>query len=73
MTMQGMGIYYNKDGGSEKQGLDPEKAPKSGAEFLAACEKLQAAGIVPITAGQTFTVDFLLRCLRRMFSPKKYR
>lgn len=61
MTMQGMGIYYNK-AAFRKAGLDPEKAPKTGAEFLAACEKLKAAGIVPITAGQTFTADFLLRC-----------
>ncbi len=61
MTMQGMGIYYNK-AAFVKAGLDPNKAPKTGDEFLAACEKLQAAGITPITAGQTFTVDFLLRC-----------
>lgn len=61
MTMQGMGIYYNK-AAFRKAGLDPQKAPKTGAEFLAACEKLQAAGIPPVLAGQTFTVDFLLRC-----------
>jgi raffinose/stachyose/melibiose transport system substrate-binding protein len=30
---------------------------------LAACEKLKAAGIVPITVGQTYTIDFLLRAL----------
>ncbi len=61
MTMQGMGIYYNK-AAFRKAGLDPEKAPKTGAEFLAACEKLKAAGIVPIMAGQSYTVDFLFRC-----------
>lgn len=60
MTMQGMGIYYNKTL-FRKAGLDPDKAPKTGAEFLAACAKLKAAGIVPIMAGQTFTVDFLFR------------
>jgi ABC-type sugar transport system, periplasmic component len=61
LTMQGFGIYYNK-AYFKKAGLDPEKAPKSSAEFLAACEKLKAAGIVPITTGQTFTIDFFLRC-----------
>jgi raffinose/stachyose/melibiose transport system substrate-binding protein len=61
ITMQGFGIYYNK-ALFKKAGLDPEKAPKSSADFLAACEKLKAAGIVPITTGQTYTIDFFLRC-----------
>ncbi len=61
LTMQGFGIYYNK-AYFKKAGLDPEKAPKTPTEFLAACEKLKAAGIVPITTGQTYTIDFFLRC-----------
>ncbi|GAB1484646.1 extracellular solute-binding protein [Treponema sp.] len=61
MTMQGMGIYYNK-AAFRKAGLDPDKAPKTGVEFLAACEKLKAAGIIPIEAGQSYTTDFLFRC-----------
>jgi len=61
ITMQGFGIYYNKDY-FKKAGLNAEKAPKSSADFLAACEKLKAAGIVPITSGQTYTIDFFLRC-----------
>jgi ABC-type glycerol-3-phosphate transport system substrate-binding protein len=61
LTMQGFGIYYNKDY-FKKAGLDPDKAPKSSADFLAACEKLKAAGIVPLTSGQTYTIDFFLRC-----------
>jgi ABC-type glycerol-3-phosphate transport system substrate-binding protein len=61
LTMQGFGIYYNK-ALFKKAGLDPEKVPKSSADFLAACAKLQAAGIVPITTGQTYTFDFFLRC-----------
>ncbi len=61
MTMQGFGFYYNKDY-FKKAGLDPEVAPKSSDQFLAACEKLKAAGIVPITVGQTYTLDFALRC-----------
>jgi ABC-type glycerol-3-phosphate transport system substrate-binding protein len=60
MTMQGFGIYYNKEY-FKKAGLDPEKAPKTAKEFLAACAKLKAAGIVPITSGQTYTVNFFLR------------
>jgi ABC-type glycerol-3-phosphate transport system substrate-binding protein len=62
MTMQGFGIYYNK-AYFKKAGLNPEQPPKTEAQFLAACEKLKAAGIVPITVGQTYTIDFLIRCL----------
>jgi raffinose/stachyose/melibiose transport system substrate-binding protein len=61
LTMQGFGIYYNKES-FKKAGLDAETAPKTPDEFLAACEKLKAAGIVPITSGQTYTIDFFLRC-----------
>ncbi len=69
MTMQGFGFYYNKDY-FKKAGLDPEKAPKASADFLAACEKLKAAGIVPITVGQTYTLDFILRCfVANVFGP----
>jgi ABC-type glycerol-3-phosphate transport system substrate-binding protein len=60
MTMQGFGFYYNKDY-FKKAGLDPEKPPKTAAEFLAAAEKLKAAGFVPVTVGQTYTLDFALR------------
>lgn len=60
LTMQGFGIYYNK-AAFKKAGLDPEKAPKAAADFLAACAKLQAAGLVPVTTGQTYTIDFFLR------------
>lgn len=61
MTMQGFGFYYNKDY-FRKAGLDPAVAPRTSAQFLAACEKLKAAGIVPVTVGQTYTLDFALRC-----------
>lgn len=64
LTTQGFGIYYNK-ALFKKAGLDPEKAPTDIASFTAACEKLKAAGIVPITAGlqgNPYTVDFLFRC-----------
>jgi len=62
MTMQGFGIYYNK-ADFRKAGLDPATPPKTAAEFLAACEKLKAAGIVPIEVGKTYTIDFFLRTL----------
>lgn len=65
ITIQGMGIYYNK-ALFKQAGLDPEKAPTDLAAFLDACEKLKKAGIVPITAGlqgSPFTVDFLFRVL----------
>ncbi len=62
MTMQGFGIYYNKNH-FRTAGLDPEQPPKDSAAFLAACEKLMAAGIPPVTVGQTYTIDFLLRAL----------
>jgi len=70
LTMQGFGIYYNK-AYFKKAGLNPEKAPKTAAEFLAACEKLKAAGIVPITSGQSYTIDFFLRCaVANAYGPK---
>jgi raffinose/stachyose/melibiose transport system substrate-binding protein len=62
LTMQGFGIYYNK-AYFKKAGLNPDQPPKTAAQFLAACEKLKAAGIVPITVGQTYTIDFFIRCL----------
>ena len=65
LTTQGFGIYYNKEL-FKKAGLDPDKAPSDLDAFMAACEKLKKAGIVPITAGlqgSPFTVDFLFRCL----------
>jgi len=63
LTIQGFGIYYNKDK-FKQAGLDPENPPKDLAAFLAACDKLQQAGIVPITAGfqgGPFTLDFMMR------------
>lgn len=41
------GIYYNKPQ-FQKLGIAP---PKTWDEFLAACAKIKAAGVVPITAG----------------------
>ena len=65
ITIQGMGFYYNK-ALFKKAGLDPNKAPTDLASFMAACAKLKAAGIVPITAGlqgNPYTLDFMFRCL----------
>ncbi|MGE5604584.1 MAG: ABC transporter substrate-binding protein [Bacteroidota bacterium] len=63
MTSQGFGFYYNK-AYFKKAGLDPNTPPKDWNSFLAACEKLKAAGIVPITGGtKDYTVDFMFRAL----------
>jgi len=65
ITVQGEGFYYNK-ALFKKAGLDPNKAPSDLAYFLTVCDKLKAAGIVPITAGlqgAPFTIDFMFRCL----------
>ncbi|TCL62535.1 raffinose/stachyose/melibiose transport system substrate-binding protein [Hydrogenispora ethanolica] len=61
MTSQGFGFYYNK-AYFKKAGLDPNKPPKDWNSFLAACEKLKAAGIVPITGGtRDYTANFMFR------------
>ncbi len=63
MTSQGFGFYYNK-AYFKKVGLDPNAPPKDWNSFLAACEKLKAAGIVPITGGlRDYTANFMFRCL----------
>ena len=41
---------YSKDA-FEKAGLDPDQAPETWDEFLAACDKLKAAGIAPVGGG----------------------
>ncbi|WP_293908786.1 ABC transporter substrate-binding protein [Sphaerochaeta sp. UBA5836] len=64
LTTQGFGIYYNK-ALFKQAGLDPEKAPSDLDAFMAACEKLKKAGIVPMVAGlqgAPYTIDFLFRC-----------
>jgi multiple sugar transport system substrate-binding protein len=43
-------IYYNK-ALFRKAGLDPEAFPTTWDEFLTACDKLNAAGIVPFSGG----------------------
>jgi ABC-type glycerol-3-phosphate transport system substrate-binding protein len=61
MTSQGFGFYYNK-AHFKKAGLDPNSPPKDWNSFLAACEKLKAAGIVPITSGtRDYTANFMFR------------
>jgi len=47
---QGIVMYYNKRL-FKKAGLDPNKPPKTWKQFLAACEALKNAGIVPIAEG----------------------
>ncbi len=50
-TFYQWGIYYRKDL-FEKVGVTSE--PKTWDEFLAACEKLKAGGIIPITIGTKY-------------------
>jgi ABC-type glycerol-3-phosphate transport system substrate-binding protein len=50
VTVQGYGMYYNK-ANFVKAGLDPNRAPSSWNDFLAACEALKNAGITPIIMG----------------------
>jgi len=63
LTVQGFGVYYNK-AYFKKAGLDPDKAPSDYSSFMAACEKLKNAGIVPIVTGlqgSPYGIDFLMR------------
>ena len=41
---------YNKDA-FDKAGLDPDQAPRTWDEFLAACDKLKSAGVAPVGGG----------------------
>ena len=54
--LQSMVIYYNK-AMFKQAGLDPEVAPSSFDEVMAAAEKLKAAGIVPFSGGNGATGD----------------
>ncbi len=47
ITQQGVGMYYNKEL-FVKAGLDPDNPPRDEDAFLEACEKLKAAGIIPL-------------------------
>ncbi len=65
LTAQGVGFYYNKENFA-KAGLDPDKAPVSWDEFLAACEALSGADIDPVVMGNqgsTFGIDFMYRTI----------
>ncbi len=69
LTAQGLGIYYNK-ANLAKAGVDTSSAPRSWDDFLAACEKLKAAGIPPVVmgnGGQPFGIDFAYRVLLANF------
>lgn len=44
-------IFYYDKAKFEKAGLDPEAPPKTWDELMTACDKLSAAGMVPIGAG----------------------
>jgi multiple sugar transport system substrate-binding protein len=46
----GFGIAYNKEHFT-KAGLDPETPPATWDDFIAACEALKGAGVIPFSAG----------------------
>jgi multiple sugar transport system substrate-binding protein len=61
-------IFYYDKAKFAKAGLDPEAPPQTWDELLTACDKLNAAGIVPISAG--FKDGGLLELLLMAFSPQ---
>jgi raffinose/stachyose/melibiose transport system substrate-binding protein len=63
LTTQGLGWYYSKPA-FVQAGLDPERAPKSRDEFLAAAQALKDAGITPIITGMAPENTFLSWGLR---------
>lgn len=48
--LNGLQFFYNKKLFTQA-GLDPEKPPADWTEFMAACDKLKAAGITAVSAG----------------------
>ncbi|MGL1892868.1 MAG: extracellular solute-binding protein [Spirochaetaceae bacterium] len=56
ITIQGRGFYYNKKL-FIKAGLNPENPPVEWSDFLAACEKLKDADIIPIIWGNNNAED----------------
>ncbi|HET8589855.1 MAG TPA: ABC transporter substrate-binding protein [Nakamurella sp.] len=67
-----LGLYYNKTV-MEKAGLDPDKPPTTGEEYLAACEKLKAAGIQGSWVSPfQFTGGFMFQSLLWQFGGDLY-
>lgn len=65
LTAQGVGFYYNKLN-LRKAGLNPDNAPRSWPDFLAACEALKKANVSPIILGNAGTatgIDFVYRTI----------
>ncbi|NQT58986.1 MAG: extracellular solute-binding protein [Bacteroidetes bacterium] len=59
VTVQGWVWYYNKEL-FVKAGLDPENPPESWDDFLAACESLQNAGIIPVGFGEGIHLEMMI-------------
>jgi len=67
ITQQGFGMYYNKELFA-KAGLDPETPPMDEDAFLEACEKLKAAGIVPLAEQRKGYPKSMMYMQRMMFA-----
>ncbi|GAB1484645.1 hypothetical protein MASR2M78_34630 [Treponema sp.] len=72
LTVQGFGWYYNKNLFKEA-GIDPEKEMRNWNDFLATCETLRRAGILPIAWGNNpaHGSDWLRRGLASTFYSDK--
>jgi ABC-type glycerol-3-phosphate transport system substrate-binding protein len=67
ITQQGFGMYYNKELFAQA-GLDPDKPPMDGDAFLNACEKLKAAGIIPLGEQRKGYPKSMMYMQRMMFA-----
>jgi len=63
-----MGVYYNTKIFADN-GID---VPQTYAEFLAACQKLKAAGIIPIAAGGASGTEWALEVAFGVIAPNTY-
>lgn len=72
LTSQGFGWYYNKRLFAAA-GLDPRRAPDTWDALLAACDRLTAAGILPIAWGNNppHGTDWLRRGLFSAYLPRE--
>ena len=66
LGIQGQVLYYNR-ALLQEAGLNPDDPPRTYADLLAACSRLQAAGIVPIAGGNGATGDLSVWVFSTLF------